>query len=1105
MSFTQSQLSTPDTQASGAAENGVSESHLPSSEQLQNNVTKLGAQLPSTSTPQLRGALIASKGDMKLAAEHLRSNTKPDLDAAFPAQNSSKSSGKGRDKQSNSCGIDSGDTQPFDLHSITPPETHDASTPKIAIAAESRAITPKASQRTATKKKLKLKSKPPILVKKQLVIDLKDKGKTKVTDDDFDIQLGSDEEQDLYTALSGRASNRAPGGSSSKVAKKNTKEPKAALKTRKSAPALLERPTIITISKRAATVTASQNLHNPSDNKIEEPLQAIAKVTKPKPSRDDMDLSQKSRLPPSKESAKAPPLAEPADGDLLFSQSQEEIHALRLLTDDVPSVDPNGLYSASPRLKVTSKPTQVYEDKTVPKHKKLKSSPLTEFADLLDEMMNDIVSQNTEKEVVDRVPHSAVQETLIQKAKKSPSGESRAQSDDLKSSSVAAVPKQYSMRSKTLRSSQIAMPPPPSVVKTNPKNKRAAPQQFTVTEIEVGKGTNLASSSKTPAIEADSKRIVIVIADDEEDEDESFQSSPEDQMAGDSSSIEEPALETPKQQILDRSKKRKATQETPTPSKRRRSLDDTTAESMQSLLRRSPRVQKMAKAKEVTNKLMKAKFPSPPTRISPRLAARKTEAPSQATLSSASRKKFDSAKERALTLVNKTTVLVDEHLARKRTVIGFSSKRPRNQGPSSGIKGNRSVERKSLDHDAVSVIKNAERKRKYGFAVMNENDSPLETQSPPKKRQSISPPDEGAFGQGGDQCNPRNDSLKQAVITEPIENGLSTATEVIIAPTRDSASPIPMQCPDAISAGKTPIADGIGTRATVQVVNDTEEAPDKGAGQRTLRHNSQNARVDENGSPIPSSIGQIDHIGKAKQKLREALSAHLPVAFHARDGESASHSGVFGTKIVLGSIPKARPSSPEAVVTRYIPHTRTKGGLYEGVGTNQVVEPEKQLLDPFVDPMSRTRSGFTDRLLASGSILSKAPRASAGKVNMEAPKVPTGELPTLPSHATKSSSRGVLEGNGNGKVPKKKSRLSFEDVEKTLVNPENRPSFNETLSELTSGTSVDSNDGVDSGEMRSSPPAQSGNTKWNVALRPHYKHLSDAVHRIANVSSRFKH
>ncbi|RDL40039.1 uncharacterized protein BP5553_00018 [Venustampulla echinocandica] len=228
---------------------------------------------------------------------------------------------------------------------------------------------------------------------------------------------------------------------------------------------------------------------------------------------------------------------------------------------------------------------------------------------------------------------------------------------------------------------------------------------------------------------------------------------------------------------------------------------------------------------------------------------------------------------------------------------------------------------------------------------------------------------------------------------------------------------------------------------------------------RQPRTSSQAARVDINGSPhAPPSSGRVDHIAKAKQKLNdeEVVEVHgKDPALKVRGGRG---SDIFGPRVRLQSQAKARPASPEKCEPRYIPHQKNKNGQYEELATNHIVQPLTALPDPFVG-VTRTSSGFEDQLQRG---------------------------------FRRRERLGTEGGINNGYAV-----VLHDDLEKTLVDSAYGPMVVQSTPSSTSGSTFESH-----GSELSKTPLKDITPRemWNVALRPHYTRVTDAVHQIADAS-----
>lgn len=233
-----------------------------------------------------------------------------------------------------------------------------------------------------------------------------------------------------------------------------------------------------------------------------------------------------------------------------------------------------------------------------------------------------------------------------------------------------------------------------------------------------------------------------------------------------------------------------------------------------------------------------------------------------------------------------------------------------------------------------------------------------------------------------------------------------------------------------------------------------------GAHPRLARQSSQLSRVDHNGSPQASPGSVIDHIGKAKQKLLdqsvdaeelEEVEQHTPVAKERRISDA------FGPRIRLSSQAKTRPASPAQSQPRYVAHKKMNGH-YEEINSKEVILPQEKLPDPFVEKTQRS-SGFSERL-------------KARPVAIDSPQRDEGQK--------KVAVRG---GKGGHK--------------KAVVAADSRLRVEEAAPSLSSGST-----GASGSSQASRTPLQEMEAQdvWHMAVRPHYATLSQAVHRIADVS-----
>ncbi|CAG8976657.1 hypothetical protein HYALB_00002173 [Hymenoscyphus albidus] len=238
---------------------------------------------------------------------------------------------------------------------------------------------------------------------------------------------------------------------------------------------------------------------------------------------------------------------------------------------------------------------------------------------------------------------------------------------------------------------------------------------------------------------------------------------------------------------------------------------------------------------------------------------------------------------------------------------------------------------------------------------------------------------------------------------------------------------------------------------------------------------SQASRVDLNGSPMPLNLSVFnDNIGIDEKIRKLSQPKHQDMSISP---QSFKPEGIFGPKARIGSQNKARPSSPEKVELRYIPHQKTKNGNYQGIVGREVVEPQI-LADPFVEqPPAHKSSGFTERLRTESS-------TKAGK---------TGALPVAEKIQSIPRPRGARI--SKTKLGSKRTQVYVDDPEKTLVEGAVHPTLEISVPSMCSDNS---NSRLSSDLVRSPLQDVSGNETWNVALRPHYTNLKDAVHRVAD-------
>ncbi|RAL63033.1 hypothetical protein DID88_004118 [Monilinia fructigena] len=347
--------------------------------------------------------------------------------------------------------------------------------------------------------------------------------------------------------------------------------------------------------------------------------------------------------------------------------------------------------------------------------------------------------------------------------------------------------------------------------------------------------------------------------------------------------------------------------------------------------------------------------------------------------------------------VSKSRALLYDRSTRKPNLIHFGPKGAHNQGSSSTSK---SVWKRvpDLPITTPNIVKEkpqltVHNKRRRGDS---QEEGEVETlsilQSPPKKRQSISPPDLASH-------------------------------KVAATMTEDESSRM------------APVAS---------------------------KSSSQGSRVNEFGSPIAQQpMPSMDQILKFQQRAPALEFGQLePRTFCSQQKvpqivvESPGHDSkdvpeTFGPRVKVVSIAKARPAPPGESPIRYVPHTKTRDGIYEGVLTMENIQEDRALSDPFVDDAHRKSSGFTERLRAR-------------------------------QIDSKSKPDGV-------------SNAHFSDPDKTLVEKHRTTRTLSLSSELSSNSSFRSDNSSNTPTRELSP-----NRQWSLAVRPHYKGYADTVHKIAD-------
>ncbi|TGO52712.1 hypothetical protein BCON_0136g00060 [Botryotinia convoluta] len=343
-------------------------------------------------------------------------------------------------------------------------------------------------------------------------------------------------------------------------------------------------------------------------------------------------------------------------------------------------------------------------------------------------------------------------------------------------------------------------------------------------------------------------------------------------------------------------------------------------------------------------------------------------------------------------LAGKNRVLLDDRSIRKPNSIHFNAKGAQNQGssgtsipvpkrdPKLHIKASNTAKVKSQD-----MVKS---KRRHDDHHNSDEESLFVSQCPPRKRQSVSPPNVA----------------------------LPTDTPILVD---DTISP------------RIPTA---------------------------LKPSSQGSRVDAFGSPqaqhIVPSIGHALRIeqresapefSKAEPRTMDSHQDLPEIKVLSPEFDAKDAPELFGPRIKVVSISKARPAPPGESSVRYVPHTKTQNGSYKDISTMENIQEVKVLPDPFVDVAHHKSSGFTERLRA------------------------------------READEGL--------------NVRFSDPDKTLVEITEQSYSRES----SSPSELSSNSSFRSGGSSSIPrQGLSPHSRWTKAVRLHYKGYADTVHKIAD-------
>ncbi|ESZ96273.1 hypothetical protein SBOR_3328 [Sclerotinia borealis F-4128] len=309
---------------------------------------------------------------------------------------------------------------------------------------------------------------------------------------------------------------------------------------------------------------------------------------------------------------------------------------------------------------------------------------------------------------------------------------------------------------------------------------------------------------------------------------------------------------------------------------------------------------------------------------------------------------------------SKNQALLDDRSIRKPNLIHFGSKGAQNQGSSSTSKPvleqdpelpvTTSKLAKRDPHDAV------QKKRRHDYIDFQDETSIFVSQSPPKKRQSVSP----------------RDSASHTFASARLESD-SNSTAPIIYKSSSQVS--------RVNAFGSPLA------------------------QHTMPSIGQSLTLQQ--SPLASEFGRL------APRVLDFTARISTITAASSEPDVQNTPETFAPRVKVVSIPKARPAPPGESPIRYVPHTKTQHGTYEDVLTMENIKEEKALPDPFVEDVHPKSSGFPEQLRAGQTDSnSKADGGSNSNVRFNDPDKTlvgiedlhtTGEL-TSPSELTSNSS-----------------------------------------------------------------------------------------------------
>ncbi|TGO83701.1 hypothetical protein BPOR_0605g00060 [Botrytis porri] len=262
-------------------------------------------------------------------------------------------------------------------------------------------------------------------------------------------------------------------------------------------------------------------------------------------------------------------------------------------------------------------------------------------------------------------------------------------------------------------------------------------------------------------------------------------------------------------------------------------------------------------------------------------------------------------------LASESRALLDDRSIRKPKFIHFNAKGAQNQG-SSGTsmpvtKRDLKLDTKTSNTARVKSQDMLKSKRRHDDHHDSDQESLFVSQSPPRKRQSVSPPNVA----------------------------LPTDTPILAD---DKSSP---RIPTALkSSSQGSRVDAFGSPQAQHIVPSISHA---------LRVERREA-APEFGKAGSQTMDSHQDLPEIKV---------LSPGFDAKDAPE-----LFGPPIKVVSIPKARPAPPGESSVRYVPHTKTQSGSYKDISTMENIQEVKVLPDPFVDVAHHKLSGFTERLRA---------------------------------------------------------------------------------------------------------------------------------------------